>query len=270
MADMAAKSASVQPPEETAKICEAVRITVVCMPTELCGVISEYAARGPHTWNARGLAPSMKNDPPTAIGRDHAFELKVSDPTCNSWYKFVSERSFESMDGHLEWSVEWKPNKLPDNSDVALGWVGVGITSRVQNAQTKGSLSDAAGEPDWILWYVPPLSRKEPRLILRNSGTELAKIPYACPQFQDAPEINKIWFSADPRDRTIRARWDRPAGTGIVEVEWFRVAIASWPDFESTRPCVMLGGCATAVVRSAPTNSPSHFQEFVILTAARN
>jgi hypothetical protein len=260
--------------QEFGSIRKAVSTAVNILPYEICGLISSYSARGPHTFNGRfdiqfpNCRVSM--DIQTAVAVDVADEYRITtvDYSWPGWHTFVSEQTLAATDGSCSWSVEWQENKKESTEIGKVGWIGVGITFCMQNKYLNElSYSGMADATDWILSNGNTTSD----MFVRHVANDVANRTEIPNSDESINQINKIWFLADPRSGTVSARWRRPASkSAVVDAKWFvpQTDGEKQPAFDHLRPCVVLSGRITAVVRSAPTDWPADFREVTILTAA--
>jgi hypothetical protein len=91
------------------------------------------------------------------------------------------------------------------------------------------------------------------------------------PQVVLNENVRKVWFAADRSTATVRVRWSsRGGGGGNNPNERYIGWYLPDNDFEDVRPCVMLSGVSSAIVKSAPADWPAAaFEEIVILVVVR-
>jgi hypothetical protein len=206
------------------------------LPSELCGLVAEYAATTRYTWNTIDLPASAEcrlvsanSTANSTADTKRPFQIAVSldEVGCRFWLTMVSETTVSN--GYGSWSVEL--------TDDVFGWFGVGLTTSAKNWMTAAdSFDDAASPTSWIL-----LARIG-RLSLLHDGSAVGAI--------DRPSLSgrlRVRFDADGISGriTVRASTAFDWRHSSIEPEC-RIAAP----FADIRPCVVLRGKASAVFTS--------------------
>ncbi len=170
------------------------------------------------------------------------------------WRTFISEISL--VDGFHCWSVEW----LVDEEAVRpkRGWIGVGVTWDKKNKENGGDVgySSIAGANDWIL------RSASVAVVLNHKKKDEYHVPLAA-------QITKIWFLADPVERTVRVRWPHHS-SDTRSIRFGRPILDIIEGgFDVLRPCVVLAGISSALVQSNPSDMPTqNYHEMTIFQEA--
>jgi hypothetical protein len=236
-------------------IYEAVR----SLPTEICGMISDYAARQPYIWNDdifRPAATCSSVDESTTTFTNNDDQLMVV-----PWRSFRS--STPVTNSHYEWTVEL------DYSNGCIGWSGAGVSTTSDNGVQKNltTVLGIAGADDWTLSVgFRPLDM---RLVHNGKIISDAILRSMTGRIYDL----QIWFRADPSTGTIQARW---RGGGLLppkrRIVWKAYPIPMDPAtlMAAIRPAVVLSGPTTAVFRSGPpadaAGFPADWTDLVVAT----
>jgi hypothetical protein len=226
----------------------AIYSSVFCIPSELCELIAQYVVRKAHSWNAAGFDVQVRA---TAIKSEVAIAEILDQPF--RWYSYIFVSEVSLAHGDQEWSVDWGTNAGHDDTAhctdcrVHDEWIGVGLTRSERNRR------DINIDPPWRVptndWILVNVGNEKDRLLqLRGCpGRELALYKTYWP-------VTKIFFSANPIDKTIRFRCQStlPSTNGSFTIQDSREHVfpIEVPDFESLRPCVVLRGSVKAVIKS--------------------
>jgi hypothetical protein len=236
---------------------EKLETVVDCLPMELYRIIGQYAAPTSHTWTATGFDTSdgtecVNEKGATATSLAGDFQLQTTDDgkeISAPAYRFVSEIPLSI--GHYEWSVEWQLKK----EQIGIGeggWIGVGVSLANQNSCFDHDYCYATNN-EWLL-----MLQNRSTITLNHDDDEYKQIKFN-------PNRTKIWFIANAKTGTIRARWP---GRGRRMTVAAGHNMATNLPFGWLRPCVVLCGLATVIVQSAPTDMPDEYDEMLIVTAS--
>jgi hypothetical protein len=233
----------------------AVYETIPTMPTDICGLIADYAERQPYVWNDDRHRPFAT----CSTNADGSTTLKGYDAKslASSWRFFRSETSIG--DGRLQWTVELEFNRL-------VGWIGAGVTVSDKNdVGTNGTSDDCiAGPNDWILNFGNNFNNLAYIRLKHDGSTN-----QAAHLGDDISGRCRIWFRADPSTGLIQARWQAdglPPST--KQVAWTQAANPDRPMLDAFRPCVVISGPTSAVVRSGGIDDVVSDDDWTDLVAA--
>jgi hypothetical protein len=228
-------------------LASAVYESIRCMPAELCRLIAGFLIRQPHAWTAFeksvDVVAGSAND-------EYDFRIQSNKAIGVGWRRLVSAYSFATA--HLEWTVEFScsPN--------AMRTVGVGVTTGPDNSYSDNCNSG-------FLAYCN-MMRDGAILFARRYGLTfcavtngrmksvgpLRRSTYAASQ-QPIRQRFRYDFVADPQLRTVSASVFQAVDNERFVLEYGPMTIVSdstaatttatttKADFESFRPCIVLG-----------------------------
>jgi hypothetical protein len=206
-----------------------------CMPAELCRLIGRYGIQPALAWSSNHPNLFVTCRP---ISRTET-EIKSTDDRDCSWRTCISTTDLSA--GCYEWNVEFRMH------DLYLTPFGAGVTLSEPDraeASDRNFRNTIAVDSDLIVsldrqYHMTPFAVQ-----LYNSEDLIRSVKIQLPADQ---QTFRIWFTADPATGIIRATCngypESDADDGLPIPP--RISAA----FSSVRPCVVLYGDTTAVVR---------------------